>query len=213
VSPLAAARPAAKKKTLHAAERDTPRVRQARLTYGEQLATVDWPRLKFVDESGVNLALTRLYGRAPGGQRAVGSVPRNYGPNVTVLGALGVTGLEALMTVDGATDGEVFRAFITQVLCPTLTAGDVVVMDNLSAHKVVGIREAIEGCGARVVYLPPYSPDLSPIELCWSKLKTLLRSVGARTREALETAITQIWEQISATDALAWFTHCGYEVN
>lgn len=213
MSALTTARLATKKKTLHAAERDTPRVQQARLTYGEQLAEVEIERLKFVDESGVNLALTRLYGRAPGGTRAVGSVPRNYGPNVTLLGALGLTGLDALMTVDGATDGEVFHAFVEQVLCPTLCPGDIVVMDNLSAHKVAGIQEAIAGCGAQVVYLPPYSPDLSPIELCWSKLKTLLRSAGARTREALEAAIMQALEQITAADALAWFAHCGYMVN
>jgi transposase len=159
------------------------------------------------------LALTRLYGRAPAGERAIGSGPRNYGMHVTLLGALGVTGLQALMTVDGATDGEVFRAFVAQVLCPTLAAGDLVVMDNLRAHKVVGIREAIEGCGAHLLYLPPYSPDLSPIELCWSKLKTILRGVGARTREALEAAITEALEQITAADALAWFAHCGYLVN
>lgn len=170
-------------------------------------------QLKFVDESGVNLALTRLYGRAPAGDRAVGSVPRNYGPNVTLLGALSLTGLHALMTVDGATDGEVFRAFVEQVLCPTLSAGDIVVMDNLGAHKVTGLREAIAGCGAQVGYLPPYSPDLSPIEPCWSKLKTSLRQVGARTREALDAAIVQAWEQITAADAVAWFTHCGYVVN
>jgi len=177
------------------------------------LAEVDIQRLKFVDESGVNLALTRLYGRAPAGTRAVGSVPQNYGTNVTLLGALSLTGLEALMTVDGATDGEVFHAFVEQVLCPTLCPGDIVVMDNLSAHKVAGIQDAIAECGAQVVYLPPYSPDLSPLELCWSKLKTILRRVGARTREALEVAITQALEQITAADALAWFAHCGYMVN
>lgn len=204
---------AAKKKTLHATERDTPRVQQARLTYGEHLAAVDVQRLKFVDEAGVNLALTRLYGRALAGARAVGSMPRNYGANVTLLGALGPTGLDALMTVDGATDGNVFQAFVEQVLCPTLQAGDVVVMDNLRAHKVAGIAEAIAHRGARLLYLPPYSPDLSPIEQCWSKLKAYLRRAGARTREALEEAIADAMESITAADALAWFAHCGYVVN
>ena len=206
------ARAAAKKKTLHAAERDTPRVQQERLKYAYTLAAVDIQRLKFVDEAGVNLALTRLYGRAPVGERAVGSVPCNYGPNVTLLGALGTRGLEALMTIDSATDSEVFRAFVAQVLCPTLTAGDIVVMDNLRAHKVAGIEEAITGCGARLIYLPPYSPDLSPIELCWSKLKACLRRLGARTGEALEEAIIHAMEGITAADALAWFAHCGYVV-
>jgi transposase len=116
------------------------------------------------------------------------------------------------MTIDSATDGEVFRAFVEQVLCPTLQTGDVVVMDNLRAHKVAGIQEAITGCGARLIYLPPYSPDLSPIEPCWAKLKTLLRRVGARTRDTLEEAITQAMEGITASDALAWFAHCGYVV-
>jgi transposase len=177
------------------------------------MAVVDVQRLKFVDDAGVNLALTRLYGRAPAGARAVGSVPCDYGPNVTLLGALGMTGLEALMTVDGATDGDVFRAFVEQVLCPTLATGDIVVMDNLRAHKVAGIEDAIRRCGARLIYLPPYSPDLSPIEPCWSKLKTGLRRVGARTREALEEAILHAMEGITAADAWAWFAHCGYMVN
>jgi transposase len=128
-------------------------------------------------------------------------------------GALGVRGLEALMTGEGATDGEVFRAFVEQVVCPTLEPGDIVVMDNLRAHKVAGIQEAMESCGAQLLYLPPYSPDLSPIELCWSKLKTALRRLGARTREALESAIAHALGNISAADALAWFAHCGYLVN
>jgi transposase len=102
---------------------------------------------------------------------------------------------------------------VEQVLCPTLESGDVVVMDNLGAHKVSGIREAIEAKGAQVIYLPPYSPDLNPIEKCWSKLKTAIRAVGARTRETLEEAIGQVIKTITETDALAWFVHCGYVVN
>lgn len=170
-------------------------------------------RCKFIDESGFNLAMTPRYGRAPRGERAVGSVPINYGKNLTLIGALSLSGLEALMTVEGATDGEVFRAYVEQGLCPTLQAGDVVIMDNLGAHKVKGIREAIEARGAEVIYLPPYSPDLNPIEKCWSKLKSAMRALGARTREGLEAAIAQVIESISESDALAWFTHCGYQVN
>ena len=112
-------------------------------------------RYKFIDESGINLAMTRLFGRAPRGQRIVDTVPQNYGPNVTMLGALSLRGLDAVMTVEGATDGDVFRAYVEQVLGPTLVDGDVVIMDNLRAHKVAGIREAIEGYGAQVEYLPP----------------------------------------------------------
>jgi len=169
-------------------------------------------RYKFVDESGITLALTRLYGRAPRGQRAVGSAPLNYGENVSLIGALGIGGLDAPMMIGGAVDGEVFRLWTEQILCPTLVEGDVVVMDNLQAHKVRGIREAIEGRGAKLIYLPPYSPDLSPIEPCWSKIKTALRAVGARTRQALERAIKQVLLTITESDALAWFAHCGYRL-
>lgn len=198
---------------MHASERETPRVQRARRRYRQQMRGVESHRLKFVDESGVNLALTPPYGRAPRGERAVGSVPQNYGKNITVLGALGSEGLQALMTVEGATDGEVFRTFVRHVLCPTLARGDIVVMDNLAAHKVDGIEAAIAARGSQLVYLPPYSPDFSPIEPCWSKLKTGLRRVGARTRRALERAITQTLPSITASDARAWFAYCGYVVN
>ena len=163
-----------------------------------------------MDESGVNLALTRLYGRAPAGERVIGSVPQNYGPNVTMLGALGVHGLHAVMTVDGATDTDVFRTYVKQVLGPTLRPGDMVVMDNLRAHKAVGVQQALARRGARLLYLPPYSPDLSPIEPCWSKMKTALRTAKARTREALDNAITGALAIITDADAQGWFRHCGY---
>lgn len=166
--------------------------------------------MKFVDESGVNLALTRLYGRAPTGERVIGSAPQNYGPNVTVLGALDAHGLHAVMTVDGATDTDVFRTYVKRVLGPTLAPGDIVVLDNLRAHKAVGIQQAIARRGARLLYLPPYSPDLSPIEACWSKLKTALRKAKARTREALETAIAHAMATVTNADAHGWFRHCGY---
>jgi transposase len=154
--------------------------------------------------------MTRLYGRAPAGQRVVGSVPQNYGPNVTLLGALGIQGLQAVMTVDGATDTEVFRAYVKHVLGPTLAPGDIVVMDNLRAHKAVGIQQALARRGARLLYLPPYSPDLAPIEPCWSKVKTALRQAKARTREALDTAITGALVTVTSSDAYGWFRHCGY---
>jgi transposase len=127
-----------------------------------------------------------------------------------MLAALGSHGVEAVMTIDGATDAEVFRVYVDQVLGPTLRLGDIVIMDNLRAHKAAGIREAIEQVGAQVVYLPPYSPDLSPIEPCWSKLKTALRTAQARTRAALEHAIAQALATITVADAHGWFHHCGY---
>jgi transposase len=200
----------AQKKSLHASERDTPRVQQARALYQQRLPALDLERLKFVDESGVNLAMTRLYGRAPTGERVVGSVPQNFGPNVTVLGALAVHGLHAVMTIDGATDTDVFRTYVKQVLGPTLRPGDIVVMDNLRAHKAVGVQQALARRGARLLYLPPYSPDLSPIEPCWSKVKTALRKAKARTREALDSAITGALATITDADAHGWFRHCGY---
>ena len=168
--------------------------------------------LTFVDESGVNLAMTRRYGRAPRGQRVTDHVPGNRGVNVTLIGALSLSGLKALMTIPGATTGQVFRAYVEQVLGPTLRPGEVVVLDNLGAHKVSGVAEAIVERGARVVYLPPYSPDLSPIEACWSKLKTVLRGAKARTYEALNAALAEAWDAVTASDAEGWFTHCGYPI-
>ena len=210
---VASAQLAKKKKSLHASERDTLRVQQARNDFQKAIRRLDLKRFKFVDESGINLALTRLYGRAPRGERAVGSAPINYGQNVTLIGALGSDGLDALLTIEGATDGEVFRAYTERILCPRLESGDIVIMDNLGAHKVSGIREAIEARGAQLIYLPPYSPDLSPIERCWSKIKTALRAAGARTYRALNRAIKQALATITESDALAWFAHSGYKVN
>jgi transposase len=185
-------------------------VQAERAHYRELRATLDLHRLKFIDESGINLAMTRLYGRAPRGERAQGSAPQNYGQNVTMLGALSCTGLGAVMTVEGATDSDVFRAYVQEVLCPTLREGDIVVADNLSAHKAAGVQEAITAQGARMLYLPPYSPDLNPIELCWSKIKTCLRAAKARTREALDEAVTRALATVTEADARAWFAHCGY---
>jgi transposase len=204
---------AAQKKSLHASERDTERAQQARARYWQRIASLDPRRLKFIDESGVNLAMTRLYGRAPRGERVVGAVPQNYGQNVTMLGALGVHGIQAVMTVEGATDTEVFRAYVQQVLGPSLAPGDVVVLDNLGVHKAVGIQQMLARRRARLLYLPPYSPDLSPIEPCWGKVKVSLRKAKARTREALDVAITQALALITATDARSWFTHCGYALH
>jgi transposase len=201
---------AAQKKSLHASERDTERVRHARAHYRELIEPLDFERLKFIDESGVNLAMTRRYGRAPRGERVVGAVPHNYGANVTMIAALSLQGVEAVMTIDGATDAEVFRAYVAHVLCPNLVPGDIVVMDNLRAHKVAGICERIEAQGAHLISWPPYSPDLSPIEPCWSKLKTLLRAAEARTREALDAAIEHVLAAVTPSDARGWFRHCGY---
>jgi len=132
--------------------------------------------------------------------------------NVTMLGAWGIQGLEAVMTVEGATDADVFWAYVEHVLAPTLRAGDIVVMDNLRAHKVAGVQQAIESCWARLLSLPPYSPALSPIDQCWSTLKTSLRTAQARTREVLEMAMTQALTTVTTSDAYRRFTYCGYAV-
>jgi len=200
---------AAPKESRHTDERDTARVQQARAAYQEELAALDAARFKCIDASGVTLAMTRLYGRAPRGERAVGSAPQNSGANVTMLAALGSQGIEAVMTIDGATDAEVFRVYVEQGLRPTLRPGAIVLMDNLRAHKAAGNREASEQAGTQVWYLPPYSPALSPIEPCWSKLKTALRTAQARTREALEHAIAQALATITVADAHGGFHHGG----
>ena len=140
-------------------------------------------------------------------------MPQNYGENVTMLGALSLSGVEALMTVNGATDSDIFLVFVREVLAPTLRAGDVVIWDNLGAHRSQLVREAVEAKGATVVFLPPYSPDMNPIERCWSKIKTYLRAAKARTRDALEAAIKRALLTVTKSDAQAWFTHCGYAVN
>jgi transposase len=201
---------AAKKKTLHATERDTEANQKARENYKIDITQVKPEDLVFLDESGVNIAMTRLYGRAPKGQRAFGSVPKNWDKNVTILGAMSLSGLIATMSIQSATDTPVFQTFVERVLIPQLWPGAVVVMDNLAVHKVKRVREAIEAAGARVVYLPSYSPDLNPIENCWSKLKTYLRKRGTRTYEALDNALSEAIEEISSKDAIGWFKHCGY---
>jgi transposase len=149
--------------------------------------------------------MTRLYARCAGGQRIHESTPDGRWKILTILGAISTRGMIATMTIEAATDREIFLAYLDHVLCPQLRPGDVVVMDNLSSHKVAGVRERIEAVGAHVPYLPPYSPDLNPIEKAWSKLKQLLRSVKARTKEALDNAITELLPQISPDNAQAWF--------
>lgn len=201
---------AAQKKSLHAAERESPRVEARRIEYQTEIAGVDFSKFKFLDEAGSNPAMTRLYGRAGRGTRVIEATPQNYGENITMLAALSLSGVTAPMTINGAVDGEVFKVYVEQVLAPTLQAGDVVVMDNLPAHKVKGIQELIGQRGARLIYLPPYSPDLNPIEKCWSKIKTYLRRAKARTRAELEKALAEALLRISSRDAEGWFKSCGY---
>ena len=174
------------------------------------MSQLDAKDFVFLDETGVNIAMARHYARAPKGKRVHTSAPVNKGKNVTVLGALSLEGIQAAMTIEGSTDTAVFLTFIQTIVVPTLRPGQIVLMDNLSSHKVNGVKEAIESAKATLEYLPSYSPDLSPIEKCWSKFKEFLRAKAARTRELLDQAITEALDSITPQDAKGWFAHCGY---
>ena len=166
--------------------------------------------LIFIDESGVNLALARLFARAPKGKRARGERPMKRGKNVSLIGAISLKGVITQISLIGATDGLTFEAFISQKLVPLLWKGACVVMDNCSIHKSKEIEELIQAAGANLIYLPPYSPDFSPIENCWSKIKSVLRSIGARNYPDLAKAIDEAFNQVSLNDIRSWFTHCCY---
>jgi len=154
--------------------------------------------------------LTRLYGWAPHDQRATGSVPRNHGKNTTLVAALTPDGLAAPWTIEGAMDTAAFERYVKEVLGPTLRPGQIVVLDNLSVHKADSIREAIEATGCALLFLPPYSPDFTPIEQAFSKVKAILRGLGVRARDALVEAIRLAVDAITPDDASAWFAHAGY---
>jgi transposase len=188
----------------------TERAEQPRQLYRQRVAARTAEDFVVVDECGSNINLTPRYARAPKGKRAFGSVPRNTNKNTTLIAAMTTMGIGPAMLLEGATDSAAFEAYVAQFLVPALVPGKVVVLDNLSAHKRPHVRTLIEAQGCEVWFLPSYSPDLSPIEEAFSKLKTLLRRAEARTREALHTAIAQALEQISASDARGYFAHCGY---
>lgn len=196
----------AQKKTLVAREQDEA----ARAAWREQASQLASQDLVFVDETGTHIALTPLYARAPRGQRAVGKVPRNTGANTTLLASLSLDGMGEALILEGAADGLAFEAYIEQLLAPSLRPGQIVVMDNLSIHQGERVRQAIQAKGCQFVFLPAYSPDFSPIEPAFSKLKAVLRRIGARTHEALFEAIAQALLTVTAADARGWFTHCGY---
>ena len=170
-------------------------------------------RLVFVDEMGTNTSLSPLYAWAPKGERALCSVPRNRGANTTVLSSMTLEGMGPALTVEGATTSAVFETYVEQVLAPTLRKGQVVVMDNLSAHKGERVKELIEGRGCELIYLPSYSPDFNPIEPAFSKIKDFLRKSEARTREALVEAIGWAISAVTAKDACCFFEHCGYAMS
>ena len=186
---------------------------QKRADWQGGLTELVFEKLKFFDEAGMNLAMTRLFGRVARGVRVEEGVPKNYGENISLMGVLSVSGLEAVMTVNWAVDTEILKVYVQEILADVLRTGDVVVMDNLKVHDSEAIVTAIAACGAQVIYLPPYSPDLNPIEKCWSKIKTALRAAKARTREALEAALKEAMETVTEADARAWFACCGYTLH
>jgi transposase len=203
-------RPDAKKKSLHAAEQQRPDVAAAREAWRDRQPSLDPDRLVFIDETWATTNMTRRYGRAPRGQRLVAPVPHGHWKTSTFVAALCTRGLTAPLVVDGAMNGEIFLAYVEQVLAPTLATGDIVVLDNLSSHKVAGVREAIEARGARMVYLPPYSPDLNPIEQAFAKLKALLRKIAARTVAALWDTLGDIVGRFTPQECSNYLAHAGY---
>jgi transposase len=204
------AQPDSKKKSLHAAEQDRADVAKARGEWRDKQPGLNPAKLVFVDETWTKTNMTRLRGRAPRGQRLVAAVPHGHWKTSTFIGALRCDGLTAPGVFDGAINGELFLAYVEQVLVPTLRPGDRVIMDNLGSHKRVGVREAIEAAGAILMFIPPYSPDLNPIELAFAKLKALLRAKAIRTVDALWNELGSLVDCFSPAECTNFFRHDGY---
>jgi transposase len=183
---------------------------QERATWREQVGRIDPKRLIFVDECGTHTSMTRRYGRAPRGERAYGSVPRNRGKNTTLLASMSLEGMGSAMAVEGSTTQKVFEAYVERFLAPTLKPGQVVILDNLGAHKGEKVKQLIESRAASVIFLPAYSPDFNPIEEAFSKIKAILKKTAARVRKELIEAIGRALEAVRRQDAWGWFAHCGY---
>lgn len=198
------------KKTIHAAEQDRADVAARREEWREWINEVDVDRLIFIDETWAKTNMTRSHGRALRGQRLIDKTPHGHWKTTTLIGALDVHGMRCSTVVDGAVNRDVFEAFVEQVLLEQLKPGDIVVMDNLSSHKGERVTELIESVGAEVRYLPPYSPDLNPIEMIFSKIKQLLRSLACRTVDRLWRAMQSVLDQVTPTDARNCFAHAGY---
>jgi transposase len=193
-----------------AAERDRPDVAAQRQRWRDEQPALDPARLKFVDETWASTNMARRYGRAPRGERLAGAVPHGHWKTTTSVAALTVAGMTAPLVIDGAMTGDLFVAYVEQVLVPSLVAGDVVAMDNLSSHKRARVRELIEGAGCALRFLPPYSPDLTPIELAFAKLKALLRKAGRRTVEGLWGFLGEALDAFGPQECQNYLRHCGY---
>jgi transposase len=195
---------------VRAAEQDRPDVAAARAAWIENRAELEAERLVFIDETGTSTNMARLCGRAPRGERLVGKVPQGHWKTTTFVAALRLTALTAPGVIDGPMNGNAFLAYIEQVLVPSLKPSDIVVMDNLSAHKVAGVRQAIEAAGARLLYLPPYSPDFNPIEQLFAKLKTLLRKAGERSVASLWSRIADLLGAFTPAECANYFRNLAY---
>jgi transposase len=200
-----------KKKTFHATERiNDPDIIEERAAFRQEMPAMDAQRLVFMDETGTNLGMARDYGWAPVGCRAEGHRPFNPGQNITLIGGLNSCGIVAPFMFPGSLDGNVFKTYVEQVLVPELRPGDTVLLDNLSSHKVSGIKDILARAGATLKFLPRYSPELSPVEKAWSKIKADLRTAAARSYESLVEAVKQALDKTSKKDAEGWFEGCGY---
>jgi len=211
VAVLRTAEDHAQKKSGHAAEQDRPDVMSRREAWFEGQLDLDPHTLVFIDETGASTKMARLHGRAPRGERLRMSVPHGHWKTTTFTGALRLTGMTAPMVLDGPMTGEWFLAYVEQVLVPTLSAGDVVILDNLPAHKGAAVRTAIEAVGARLLFLPPYSPDFNPIENAFSKLKALLRKAAARTIDDLWRVIGESLDAFTPNECANYFAAAGYD--
>ncbi|MDF3042569.1 MAG: hypothetical protein K0Q71_5275 [Thermomicrobiales bacterium] len=200
---------AAQKKSLSASERDE----EVRAAWRVEVAALDAAAFVFVDESGTHTSLTRLRARAPRGARAVGVVPRNHGPNVTLFAALTPEGIGPALAMPGAADGEAFGRYVRELLVPSLRPGQVVIMDQLTVHKGAAVREAIEAANCRLLLLPSSSPDFNPIAQAFAKVKAHLRATAARNFDDLVAAIGVAIDTVTPADARGCFAHCGYRLS
>src|SRR5262245_13658067 len=198
------------KKTVRAAEQDRPDVAVARAAWRGEQYTLDVDRLVFIDETGTATNMARRYGRSPRGERCLAKVPHGHWKTTTFVAGLRVGALTAPCVIDGPMNGDSFLAYVEQVLVPTLRGGDIVIMDNLAAHKVEGVREIVEATGAKLRYLPAYSPDFNPIEQLFAKLKALLRKAAERTVDALWNRIADLLVEFTPAECANYFRNTGY---
>ncbi len=188
-------------------------MKEARQAWFEGQDSLEIERLFFIDECGTNTKMARTRGRSLRGERCQAAIPHGHWNTTTLVAALSTSGIAAPMILDGAMNGDMFTAYVSQVLLKELRPGDIVIMDNLPAHKVAAVRVALKGAGATLIYLPPYSPDFNPIEKAFSQIKAHLKKAAARTKEALDAAIAKAIDTVTPQNAVNYFAACGYETD